>query len=251
MTVAIIGSGNVAAILGRVIRDKQHSIIHIASRSLDHADHLAKIFNCTFSDYGGLSHIKADIFLIAVSDSAISECVSQFKVRDTLLLHTAGSVSKNVLESSSENYGVLYPLQSLRKEMEAIPEIPFLIDGSSQDVIQYIEAFALSLSRDVEIANDEQRLKLHTAAVIVSNFTNHLYALAEDFCKKEQVNFDLLKPLILETAQRIQTLSPGSVQTGPALRKDIQTLDKHLKLLANYPKLRDIYLKITDSIMHA
>jgi predicted short-subunit dehydrogenase-like oxidoreductase (DUF2520 family) len=99
-------------------------------------------------------------------------------------------------------------------------------------------------------ARDEERLKLHTAAVIVSNFTNHLYSLAEEFCSNEKVEFNMLKPLIIETAQRIMHESPSKVQTGPAVRKDIQTLDKHLRLLTNYPKLRTTYLRLTDSIMN-
>jgi predicted short-subunit dehydrogenase-like oxidoreductase (DUF2520 family) len=102
----------------------------------------------------------------------------------------------------------------------------------------------------VQRTTDEERLKLHTAAVIVSNFTNHLYAIAEDFCKSEHIDFNLLKPLILETAQRIMNMSPADVQTGPAVRKDIQTLDKHLRLLVNHPKLRTTYLRLSDSIMN-
>ena len=113
-----------------------------------------------------------------------------------------------------------------------------------------LEEFARTLSGSVKRTNDEERLKLHTAAVIVSNFTNHLYAIAEDFCKQEQVSFDLLKPLILETANQDHAYFPADVQTGPAVRKDIQTLDKHLRLLHNYPKLRTTYLRLTDSIMN-
>ena len=134
--------------------------------------------------------------------------------------------------------------------MKSIPEIPFLIDGNNEAVIKTIYDFAKTLSGDVQVINDEDRLKLHTAAVIVSNFTNHLYAIAEDFCKKEHVSFDLLKPLIMETAARIKDQSPGDVQTGPAVRKDIHTLDKHLRILSQYPKLRTTYLRLTDSIMN-
>jgi hypothetical protein len=111
-------------------------------------------------------------------------------------------------------------------------------------------SFAKELSPKVEIAGDEERLKLHVAAVIVSNFTNHLYAIAEAYCIEEKIDFDMLKPLIGETALRIRTISPAAVQTGPAVRKDIHTLDKHLRLLVNHPKLRTTYLRLTDSIMN-
>jgi predicted short-subunit dehydrogenase-like oxidoreductase (DUF2520 family) len=251
MNVAIIGSGNVASILGRLITTCGHTIIHVASRNPEHAAVLAKQFQTAHSGYDGIGSFNADIFIIAVADAAISECISGLPKSDRLFVHTAGSVSKDVLQGISSRYGVMYPLQSLRKEMEVIPSIPLLVDGNTEEVTAEIENFAKSLTAHVERTDDTQRLKLHAAAVIVSNFTNHLYSLAEQFCIKENVSFDLLKPLITETAQRIITASPSDVQTGPAVRKDIQTLDKHLRLLSDHPKLRYLYLKLTDSIIHA
>jgi len=249
MTVALIGSGNVATILGRLITKCNHRIVHVVSRNGENAKTLAAEFNADHSDLTNTNKINADIYIVAVSDAALEHCTSHFKLHDKLVLHTAGSVSIEVLKNKTSNYGVLYPLQSLRKEMQLLPSIPFLIDGNNKEVLKYIEDFALTLSKSVQTANDEERLKLHTAAVIVNNFTNHLYALAEDFCKNENVNFDLLKPLIMETAYRTNDISPAAVQTGPALRKDIHTMDKHLKVLTNYPKLLSVYLKLTDSII--
>ena len=250
MKVVIIGSGNVATILGRLIQKNNHKVIQVTSRNMEHAKMLADELLASYTDYNGMLDKTADLYIIAVSDMAIHECVQHYNIHDKLIVHTAGSVSKDVLKNVSYNYGVLYPLQSLRKEMKSIPEIPFLIDGNNEAVIKTIYEFAKTLSPDVEVINDEDRLKLHTAAVIVSNFTNHLYAIAEDFCKSEHVNFDLLKPLIMETAARIKDQSPGDVQTGPAARKDIHTLDKHLRILSHYPKLRTTYLRLTDSIMN-
>jgi predicted short-subunit dehydrogenase-like oxidoreductase (DUF2520 family) len=187
---------------------------------------------------------------LAISDIGIEHLFSNLIKNDKLVLHTAGSISKDILSKYSKNYGVLYPLQTLRKEVSKIPPIPFLIDGSSNEVLQIIEKFANSISKNVSVADDEDRLKIHTAAVIVSNFTNYLYAIAEDFCVQEKIDFNILKPLILETAHRIETASPNAVQTGPAIRKDIKTLDKHLKLLSKYPKIKTTYLRLTDSIMN-
>ncbi len=250
MNVVIIGSGNVATTLGRLIQKSKHNILQVTSRKIENAKLLADELQSAYTDYNGSLDKSADIFIIAVSDMAIHECVQYYNIHDKLIVHTAGSVTKDVLKNVSYNYGVLYPLQSLRKEMNLLPEIPFLIDGNNEFSIKTIYDFAITLSPDVQVINDEDRLKLHAAAVIVSNFTNHLYAIAEDFCKHENVNFDLLKPLILETATRIKHSSPGALQTGPAVRKDIQTLDKHLRLLTNYPKLRTTYLRLTDSIMN-
>lgn len=250
MKIVLIGSGNVASVLGRLITKNGHQVIQVTSRNIEHARILATELNASFTDYNGELDHTADMYIIAVSDMAIHECVHHYNIHDKLVMHTAGSVSKDVLKNTSYNYGVLYPLQSLRKEMQDIPEIPFLVDGNNDGVLKAIFEFASTLSPDVKVMHDEDRLKLHAAAVIVSNFTNHLYAIAEEFCNSEHVDFNLLKPLIMETAARIRDQSPGAVQTGPAARKDIQTLDKHLRLFTNHPKLRTTYLRLTDSIMN-
>jgi len=226
-----------------------HEIIQVLSRDSSHAGTLAQELKASHGDFSNAIKDESDIVIIAVSDAGLDQILPSLG-GNKLLVHTAGSVSKNVLSRHSSNYGVLYPLQSLRKEMQYIPVIPFLVDGSNEGCTKYLEEFASTLSPLVSRTNDDERLKLHAAAVIVSNFTNHLYAIAEDFCSKEQVKFDMLKPLIVETANRVQYTSPSLVQTGPAVRKDIHTLDKHLRVLTNHPKLRTTYLRLTDSIMN-
>ncbi len=249
MRIVIIGSGNVASVLGRLFKKNGHEIIQVISRNAEHAKTLAKELNCVFSDYEGIIDKSADLYLFAVNDGALYALNKTIHLGNKLILHTAGSVPGEVLKDISVNYGVLYPLQSLRKEMECPNDIPFLIDGNTDETITLIEDFANTISGTVKKATDEERLKLHVAAVIVSNFTNHLYALAEKFCEKEKIDFKLLTPLIRETAERVTFYSPSAVQTGPAIRNDIFTLDKHLRLLSNHPKLKYIYLKLTDSIM--
>jgi predicted short-subunit dehydrogenase-like oxidoreductase (DUF2520 family) len=166
------------------------------------------------------------------------------------VVHTAGAVSMNILQKLSENYGVLYPLQSVSKSNSTIPQIPFIIEGNNEHMRSFLRYFAATLSNMVDELDEERRLRLHAAAVIVNNFTNYLYNVAKDFCDKEKIDFDLLKPLITETAERIKDNSPADVQTGPAIRKDIVTLDKHLRLLSAYPKLRTMYMRMTDGIMN-
>lgn len=249
MRIVIIGSGNVASVLGRLFVKNNHEIIQVVSRNIEHANALASELNCTFTDNNGILDTTAELYLIAVNDGALFDINSNIHLGNKLVLHTAGSVSKDVLKEISVNYGVLYPLQSLRKEIIHDLEIPFLIDGNTQETKTLVEDFARTLSSNVAKATDDERLKLHVAAVIVSNFTNHLYALAEDFCKAENIDFKLLFPLIKETAERIETISPNDAQTGPAVRNDVFTLDKHLRLLTEHPRLKYIYLKLTDSIM--
>ena len=250
MKIALIGAGNVATVLGRLMASKHHQIIQVMSRNVLNAQTLAQEFGASFSDFTGKPDLSADIFVLAVSDQALDHLFSQQDMGHKLVLHTAGSASIDVLQKMSLNYGVLYPLQSLRKEMEKIPTIPFLVDGNTGDVTKFIEEFALSISDSVRRVGDEDRLKLHAAAVVVNNFTNHLFAIAEEFCEKENIDFGMLKPLILETASRVQSTSPSKVQTGPAIRKDIITLDKHLRILAAHPKLRTMYLRLSESIMN-
>ena len=136
----------------------------------------------------------------------------------------------------------------MRKEIDVIPEIPFLVDGNNQAVVEMIMQMAKKISSHVAFANDEMRLKLHLSAVMVNNFTNHLYTMAADYCKKEQLAFDLLKPLIFETANRLKNVHPNEVQTGPAIRNDSDTIEQHEKLLEKYPDLKALYVYFTKQI---
>jgi predicted short-subunit dehydrogenase-like oxidoreductase (DUF2520 family) len=140
-------------------------------------------------------------------------------------------------------------LQSLRKDVKALPEIPIFIDASDEITKRKLEQLADSIShKKVVLASDSTRLKMHVAAVIVSNFTNHLYKLGEDYCKKEGIDFKQFIPLIEETAHRVKTVSPVKAQTGPAIRHDEPTIQQHLALLEKYPKLKEIYRVMTESI---
>lgn len=251
MKVVIIGAGNVASVFGRLISQANHEIIQVVSRSIGNAQMLANELGCAYADKPKNLDSSADIYLVAMADAALNEIHESYLLGYKLVLHTAGSISKELLSKVSNRYGVLYPLQSLRKENpELHQDIPLLIDGNTEEVIAVIETFAHSLSSIVTRANDEQRLKLHVAAVVVSNFPNHLYALAADYCGKEGLDFRMLQPLIEETALRLRYHLPGQMQTGPAIRKDIATLEKHLRILNQYPSLKQVYLKITDSIMN-
>ncbi len=250
MRISLIGSGNVASVLGRVMKLHNHQVIQVISRDVDNARLLADELGATYSDFNGQPDVDADVFILAIADQALEHFFTSYGMGNKMVVHTAGSVSIDVLTKLSTNYGVLYPLQSLRKEMQIIPPIPFLIDANSTEGLQFLQEFATTISASVKHVGDEERLKIHAAAVIVSNFTNYLYSIAEDFCQKEDLDFNMLKPLILETANRVQNASPSKVQTGPAVRKDILTMDKHLRIFTAHPKLRTTYLRLTDSIMN-
>lgn len=250
MRIVIIGSGNVATVLGRLFNRNGHQVIQVMSRHHNNAKLLADELGCNYTNYDGITDMSADLYLVAITDGVLFDLNKSFKLGNKLIVHTAGSVSKEVLKEISTNYGVLYPFQSLRKEMDVVPQIPLMVDGNTEDATILIEDFAKTLSPLVKRTTDEERLKLHVAGVVVNNFTNHLYAVAEDFCNKENIDFKLLFPLMQETTRRITIYSPKAVQTGPAVRNDVFTLDKHLRILGAYPKLKYLYLKLTDSIMN-
>lgn len=249
MRIVLIGSGNVATVLGRMIRRAGHPILRVISREAGHARLLAQDLDCEYGTFADQFDDPAQLYIIAVKDEAIAAIGDQFHTGSRTVVHTAGSVSKDVLKGISSNYGVIYPLQSLRKEVEPSQPVPLLIDGNSSETITLLQDFAGTISGDVALATDEVRLKMHVAAVVVSNFTNHLYTLAEDYCKKEKVDFKLLAPLIEETAHRVAHASPAMLQTGPAARKDTHTIEKHLALLDDHQSLQHIYRMLTESIM--
>ena len=249
MKIVIIGAGNVANVLGRKIKAAGHTILQVISRNIDHAYTLADLLGAGSNNYFSTVRQDADIYIMAISDDAMPEIAAHLLIDEGIVVHTAGAVSKNVLQKSARNFGVLYPLQSLSAQKAEIPEIPFLIDGNTEETILRIKKFALTLSDRVQYADDEIRQKIHVGAVIANNFTNYLYTLANEFCKKENIDFTLLLPLLTETVQGLQYSNPSSLQTGPAKRGDTTTIQKHLSILENYPILHQLYRQFSDLII--
>jgi predicted short-subunit dehydrogenase-like oxidoreductase (DUF2520 family) len=249
MDIVIIGSGNVAAVLGRKFKAAGHHIVQVISRNAAAASTLAYEWDTKSANYISLLNKDADIYIIAVSDDAIEIITSDLRLPGKVVAHTAASVAKEILKNVSDHYGVFYPLQSLRKEIDTLPDIPVFFDGNDAVAKSKLQQLANSISITPPVAADDaQRLKLHVAAVVVSNFVNHLYVLAEDYCKKEAIDFKQLLPLIDETAQRIKTMSPRQSQTGPAVRHDKETLQKHVEILKDHVQLKTIYILLTESI---
>lgn len=249
MDIVILGSGNVAAVLGRKFKEAGHTILQVVSRNASTASKLAYEWDTESTNYPSIINRNADVYLVAVSDDAIEDVVADLQLPKKVVAHTAASVSKDILKNVSQHYGVFYPLQSLNKDDINLPEAPIFFDGNDEFTRKKLESLALSISpQHVSQANDDARLKLHVAAVFVNNFTNHLYALAEEYCKKEGIDFKELLPLIEETISRLNDTSPSKTQTGPAIRNDEETIQKHLSLLASHPQMRKAYEFLTASI---
>ncbi len=248
MEVVIIGTGNVATVLSKLMFAKGHSIVEIVGRDAAKTLAIANLVGATANNTFSNIYQNAAIYIIAVSDDALVGVIKQLAPTNALIVHTAGSISKDILQLIGDNHGVLWPLQTLRKEIDVVPEIPFVIDASNEVSILTLEQFAKSLSPVCFRANDAARIKLHLGAVIVSNFSNHLYALADAYFAKEALDFSLLLPLIQETVERIKHHAPKDVQTGPAVRGDIATMKKHVQLLVEDDNLQQIYMMLSNSI---
>jgi len=248
MEIVIIGTGNTATILGRKLKAAGHKIVQIFGRHASAASALAYELGTESTAYWSVVNRHADIYILAVSDIAIEEIIHGLQLPDKTIVHTAASVSKDVLQAATKHFGVLYPLQSLRKNTPHLPEIPIIIDASDAQTFEQLTALASSISDQVVVAGDEERTKLHLAAVFCNNFVNHLFALIQAYCAAEGLDFNLLKPLISETASRIETVAPDKAQTGPAIRHDTATIQKHLELLQNHPRLKEFYERFTQSI---
>lgn len=249
MRIVLIGSGNTATVLGRLLKAAGHNVYGVYSKTVQHAQQLAVELNAQHSGSIEAVSLRGDFYIVAVKDDKIPQVANTLNLQGKTVVHTSGAVAASVLAPCSADYGVLYPLQSLRKEAVREPVIPFLIDGCNNNIKQQVRDIAESISSIVTEADDEKRLAMHVAAVIVSNFTNHLYTLAEDFCNKEHLPFKALVPLIQEVAERTTQYSPATMQTGPAIRNDAATIEKHISLLEGFPALQKMYAEITDSIM--
>ncbi|MCL4482657.1 MAG: DUF2520 domain-containing protein, partial [Bacteroidetes bacterium] len=180
---------------------------------------------------------------------AIPDVLTDLPIREQLIVHTAGSVSMNILATVSKNYGVFYPLQTLSKQKEVdFSSVPICIEANSAENLAKLRALAAIISDQVVQVDSMQRKQLHLAAVFVSNFVNHFYSIGEKLLLEKQLDFDLLKPLIMETANKAMHHSPRTVQTGPAIRNNKTIMDHHLKMLEQHPEWQKLYELISRDI---
>lgn len=241
MEIVLIGTGNVATVLTGMLQQAGHQICQILGRNADAVNTLAGQYDAEGTTDFSAIRKNVPLYIIAVSDTAIPLVLAQLPKLKGLLVHTAGAVSMRVLASVSPNYGILYPLQSLRKEMPPTAPVPILTDASTPDDLALLDDIARSISPITSHANDEQRQWLHLAAIFANNFTNLMYGQAFNICAAQQLPFALLQPLMQETVNRLTNADPKKWQTGPAARNDSGTIAKHLALLqtqdANMAKL--------------
>jgi len=247
--ITIIGSGNVAHHLIHYVQNSSAlNLRQIYARSPEKIIFPEISRSLIVSDVQEL--VESDLYIIAVSDNSIKEVSNQLPFQDRLVVHTSGTASMDILNTKNKR-GVFYPLQTFSKAKEInFRTIPLCIEAESKAVLEEITSLAVQFSDRIYEISSEQRKSIHVSAVFVNNFVNHLYALGDQICKDNQVPFDILKPLIEETAAKIQTLTPLEAQTGPAIRRDTQTIEKHLAFLDQNIPLKNLYLTLTESIQN-
>jgi predicted short-subunit dehydrogenase-like oxidoreductase (DUF2520 family) len=250
MKVVCIGSGNVATHLALALKASGAELLQVYSFTMANAQALAMVLNSQATDDLQQLHRDADLYVISVKDDVITPVLQQLKGLKGMVVHTAGAVDLSVFRDLNlPHYGVLYPLQTFSKDRAIdFSTVPLCLEAGTDSDLQHLLVLAAKLSNRVYEVNSENRKLLHLAAVFACNFSNHLYHLGAGLLQQKGLAFDLLKPLIAETASKVQTAMPIDVQTGPAIRGDEATMKRHLDLLADQPMLQDIYETLSNSI---
>lgn len=242
--IVLLGAGNVASHLAKAfLASNAVELIQIYNRSKKNLKQFESQINTT-TNLNALA--KADIYIIAIPDDEISSFSVKLDTQDALVAHTSGSVAMLALAKKHRS-AVFYPLQTFTKGKDIdFKNIPICIEAENKKDLTILEKLATTISDKVYKINSKQRKNLHVAAVFVNNFTNHLYHIGHQICNENNVPFEILAPLIQETANKIQELTPFEAQTGPAKRDDTQTIATHLAMLNK--EQQEIYKLITQSI---
>lgn len=242
--IVILGTGNMATqLLNAFSQSEKVRVIQVVGRNVNA---LKKISNSTTISHNFARIAEADVYIIAVKDSAIYEVSTYLSHKKGIVVHTSGAM--NMDELAAENRGVFYPLQTFTTGKQVdFASIPICIEARNSNSLTILQQIAGELSKKVYKINSEQRKNIHLAAVFINNFSNYLYYIGETLCKENSVPFELLHPLILETAQKVQSLSPREAQTGPARRGDKKSIQEHLSLL-HKPVHTEIYKTFTQAI---
>lgn len=250
MRITIIGSGNVATHLSAAFKNAGHNIVQVYSRNLQHAALLA--YHVKAEPIDSLEQInpKTDIFVVSVKDDAIGELAWELARHQKLIVHTSGATGLQKLLAYTENAGVFYPLQTFSKTKELdFWQVPLCIEGADAKITKKLETLAQTISNNVYRVDSAQRKVLHLSAVFACNFTNYLYHVSQQLLAKSDLPFDMLRPLIMETAAKVKEQLPANVQTGPAVRNDITTMNAHLQMLDGEHELQKVYELLSQGII--
>lgn len=247
--IVLIGAGNLATNLGSQLKDVGCQILQVYSRTLESANALAQILNCESTNDLKQINQDADLYIFSVSDNAINNILNNLNLKDKFCVHTAGSLNAEIFLNFTSKFGVFYPLQTFSKQKKVnFSTIPICIESNNSDLELSLINLARAISKDVRLINSEQRAALHLAAVFACNFTNHMYNIAYSLLNEKNIDFNILRPLICETNEKIKYLLPSEAQTGPAVRYDENILNDHKEKLKNHVEFEKIYDLISQNI---
>lgn len=240
-SISFIGSGNVATHLAIALKNAGFEIHEIYSRTFENAKKLAGKVNAKAIHTIDEMDTSADLYILSIPDGAIEDFIEGFPIIKGIMVHTSGITPMKALDKM-QHYGVFYPLQTFSRQRGVdLSDVPFCIEASSGDIIVQLKSVAQKLSGSVYEIHSEQRKYLHLTAVLVNNYTNYLYQMAFDILKAKNIDEQLLIPLIEETVSKIKSLHPSMAQTGPARRNDLKTIEKHNRLLDEFPDYKELY----------
>lgn len=240
-SISFIGSGNVATHLALALKNGGFDIREVYSRTYENARTLSKKIESKAIRTIEELDPAVDLYVISLPDGSIKHVVHDFLKVQGIVVHTSGITPMSVLEKRP-HFGVFYPLQTFSKQREPdMSSVPFCLEASSVEVLVQLKKVASKISASVFEINSEQRQYLHLAAVMVNNYSNYLFRMAFDILESKGIDHTLLMPLIEETISKIKSLHPSVAQTGPARRKDTETIEKHLQLLEEYQDYKELY----------
>ena len=271
MKIVLIGAGNLATHLGKALHAAGHDIVQVFSRTMQSAETLASLLDAEpLTDIAQVMD-DADVYIFSVKDSALVQLVAQLcrheadglgedgavnalrKAKkgehERVFLHTAGSMPMSVFKGMAQHYGVLYPMQTFSKQREVdFSIIPCFVEANDEFAQKQIEGLAREISGRVYQLSSEDRKYLHLSAVFACNFANHCYAISQELLEEHGIPFDVMLPLINETAAKVHEMKPKDAQTGPAVRYDENVIGKQSKLLENHPHFKKVYDSMSKSI---
>lgn len=271
MKIVLIGAGNLATHLGKALHAAGHDMLQVFSRTMQSAETLASLLDA--EPLTDIAQVRddADVYIFSVKDSALVQLVAQLcrheadglgedgavnalrKAKkgehERVFLHTAGSMPMSVFEGMAQHYGVLYPMQTFSKQREVdFSIVPCFVEANDEFAQKQIEGLAREISGRVYQLSSEDRKYLHLSAVFACNFANHCYAISQELLEEHGIPFDVMLPLINETAAKVHEMKPKDAQTGPAVRYDENVIDKQSKLLENHPHFKKVYDSMSKSI---
>jgi predicted short-subunit dehydrogenase-like oxidoreductase (DUF2520 family) len=248
--VVILGAGRLAVNLSIAIHMKGYAITEVYNRTASKGISLARRIGSKYVQQPEMISTDADLYILAVSDAAIPDLLSRISISGRLIVHTSGTVEMDILKKVSPDYGVVYPPQTFTgRKLLGFRKVPLCIEANSEKNLALLRTFAESLSENVYTIGSRQRRILHLSAVFAGNFTNFMIAVSQELLLENGMDFKILEPIIRQTAGNASSGDVFKLQTGPAVREDMQTIAEHLELLSNHPGYRDIYELITRNII--